>query len=78
MAFCSPATARLSFARRLKTNQTPSAMMAVSAGATVSGGEVASSMKNQHGVVIHMHSNAKGLRVNTSLEGVTMKLADSQ
>jgi len=51
---------------------------AVSAGATVSSGEVASSMKNQHGVVIHMHSNAKGLRVNASLEGVTMKLAGNQ
>jgi len=51
---------------------------AVSAGATVSSGEVSSAMKNQNGVVIRMHSNAKGLRVNASLEGVTMKLAGNQ
>ncbi len=51
---------------------------AVSAGATVSSGESSSAMKNQHGVVIRMGSNTKGLQLNASVEGVTMKLADSQ
>jgi hypothetical protein len=51
---------------------------AVSPGATVSSDESAAAMKNQHGVVIRMRSNTKGLRLNASVEGVTMKLADSQ
>jgi hypothetical protein len=51
---------------------------AVSAGATVSTGESSSAMKNQHGVVIRMRSNTTGLQFNASVEGVNMKLADSQ
>ena len=51
---------------------------AVSAGATVSTGESSSAMKNQRGVVIRMRSSTKGLQLNTSVEGVTMKLAGSQ
>jgi len=47
----------------------------VSAGATVSSGQSSSAMKNQHGVVIRMRSNTEGLQFNTSIEGVTMKLA---
>jgi len=48
---------------------------AVSAGITFAGGEASSAMENQKGVVIHMHSTTKGLQLNASVEGVTMKLA---
>lgn len=50
---------------------------AVSAGITVAGGEASSAMQNQKGVVIRLHSDTKGLQINASLEGVTMKLADN-
>jgi hypothetical protein len=47
---------------------------AVSAGATVDRGESSAAMRNQHGVVIQMHSNTKGVEFNTSVELVSIKL----
>ena len=47
---------------------------AVSAGANVDRGEATASMQNQHGVVIKMHSNQKGVEVNASIEAVSIKL----
>jgi hypothetical protein len=54
------------------------AYAAVSAGATVSTGAASTAMQNHRGVVIRMHSNAKGLRFNASLEGINMKLAENR
>jgi hypothetical protein len=45
---------------------------AVSAGATVDRGETSASMRNQHGVVIQMHSNTKGVQFNASVEAVSI------
>jgi hypothetical protein len=47
---------------------------AVSAGATVNRGEASAAMENQHGVVIKMHSDTKGVELNASVEAVSIKL----
>ena len=47
---------------------------AVSAGATVDRGEASAAMQNQHGVVIKMRSNTKGVEFNASVEAVSIKL----
>ena len=47
---------------------------AVSAGATVDRGEESAAMQNQHGVVIKMRSNTKGVEFNASVEAVSIKL----
>ena len=47
---------------------------AVSAGATVDRGEGSAAMQNQHGVVIKMRSNTKGVEFNASVEAVSIKL----
>jgi len=51
---------------------------AVSAGVAVAGGGSVAAMENQNGVVIHLHSNAKGLQINASVEGVSIKLDNPQ
>ncbi len=47
---------------------------AVSAGATADRGESSAALRNQHGVVIQMHSDTKGLELNASVEAVSIKL----
>jgi hypothetical protein len=50
---------------------------AVSAGVTVAGGASIADMKNQNGAVIHLHSTTQGLDFNLSVDGVSIKLAES-
>jgi hypothetical protein len=47
---------------------------AVAAGATVGGGASVAYLKNEHGVVIKLHSTTVGLRFNLSADGVHIKL----
>jgi len=47
---------------------------AVAAGATVGGGGSVAYLKNEHGVVIKLHSTTVGLRFNLSADGVHIKL----
>ncbi len=47
---------------------------AVSAGATVAGGGSVAYLKNEHGVVIKLHSTTVGLRFTLSADGVHIKL----
>lgn len=47
---------------------------AVSAGVTLGGGGAASSMQNQNGVVIELHSTTEGVHANVSIDGFTLKL----
>ena len=42
------------------------------------GGGSVTAMENQNGVVLHMRSNTKGLQLNASVEGVSVKLADAR
>jgi|SRR6516225_9698700 hypothetical protein len=48
---------------------------AISAGATLGNGGAASSMQNQNGVVIELHSTTEGVHANVSIDGFTLKLA---
>lgn len=48
--------------------------VAVSAGATVAGGAAVAYLKNEHGVVIKLHSTTVGLRFTLSADGVHIKL----
>jgi hypothetical protein len=50
---------------------------AVAAGATVGGGGSVAYLKNEHGVVIKLHSTSVGLRFNLSADGVHIKLQRS-
>jgi hypothetical protein len=47
-----------------------------SAGVTVAGGGSLAVIRNQHGVVIKLHSTTEGLRFNLASEGVNVKLKD--
>jgi hypothetical protein len=47
---------------------------AVSAGATIAGGGSVAYLKNEHGVVIKLHSTTVGLRFTLSADGVHIKL----
>lgn len=47
---------------------------AVAAGATIAGGGSVAYLKNEHGVVIKLHSTAVGLRFNLSADGVHIRL----
>lgn len=47
---------------------------AVAAGATIGGGGSVAYLKNEHGVVIKLHSTTVGLRFNLSADGVHIKL----
>jgi hypothetical protein len=49
--------------------------VAMTAGMTVAGGGSAAYLKNEHGVVIKLHSTDVGLRFNLSADGVKVKLA---
>lgn len=49
--------------------------VAMAAGMTVAGGGGAQYLKNEHGVVIKLHSTDVGLRFNLSADGVKVKLA---
>jgi len=48
----------------------------VSAGLTVAGGGSVAVLRNEHGVVIKLHSTAAGLRFNLAAEGVGIKLKE--
>ncbi len=48
--------------------------MAVTAGATVGGGATVAYLKNEHGVVIKLHSTTVGLRFTLSADGVHIRL----
>jgi hypothetical protein len=48
--------------------------VAMTAGMTVAGGGSAAYMKNEHGVVIKLHSTEAGLRFNLSADGVTVTI----
>jgi len=48
---------------------------AASAGATLAGGGTETSMTNQNGVVIKMHSTNAGIDLRLSLDGVSVKLS---
>lgn len=45
-----------------------------SAGVTVAGGGSLAVLRNEHGVVIKLHSSTAGLRFNLASEGVTVRL----
>ena len=45
-----------------------------SAGVTVAGGGSLAVLRNEHGVVIKLHSSTQGLRFNVASEGVNIKL----
>jgi hypothetical protein len=48
---------------------------AASAGAViVDSGKSSAAMRNQHGVVINLHSATKGAELNASVEGISIKL----
>ena len=48
---------------------------AASAGAVIAdNGTSSASMRNQHGVVIRLHSKTKGAELNASVEGISIKL----
>jgi hypothetical protein len=47
---------------------------AASAGAAVAGGGTETTMKNQNGVVIKLHTTAKGVDLRLSVDGVSLKL----
>ena len=49
--------------------------VAMAAGMTVAGGGSAAYLKNEHGVIIKLHSTDVGLRFNLSADGVRVKLA---
>jgi hypothetical protein len=49
--------------------------VAMAAGMTVAGGGSAAYLKNEHGVIIKLHSTDVGLRFNLSADGVKVKLA---
>lgn len=49
--------------------------VAMTAGMTLAGGGSAAYLKNEHGVVIRLHSTEAGLRFNLSAEGVKVTLA---
>ena len=49
--------------------------VAMTAGMTVAGGGSAAYLKNEHGVVIKLHSTEAGLRFNLSAEGIKVTLA---
>jgi len=49
--------------------------VAMAAGITVAGGGSATYLKNEHGVVIKLHSTDVGLRFNLSADGVKVMLA---
>jgi hypothetical protein len=49
--------------------------VAMTAGMTVAGGGSAAYLKNEHGVVIKLHSTDVGLRFNLSADGVKVTLA---
>ena len=46
----------------------------MAAGITVAGGGSATYLKNEHGVVIKLHSTDVGLRFNLSADGIKVKL----
>ena len=47
----------------------------VAAGATIAGGASVAYLRNEHGVVIRLHSSTVGLRFNLSVDGVRIKLS---
>jgi hypothetical protein len=49
--------------------------VAIAAGMTVAGGGSAAYLKNEHGVIIKLHSTDVGLRFNLSADGVKVTLA---
>ena len=49
--------------------------VAMAAGMTVAGGGSAAYLKNEHGVIIKLHSTDVGLRFNLAADGVKVKLA---
>jgi hypothetical protein len=49
--------------------------VAMAAGMSVGGGGSAAYLKNEHGVIIKLHSTDVGLRFNLSADGVKVKLA---
>jgi hypothetical protein len=49
--------------------------VAMTAGMTVAGGASAAYLKNEHGVIIKLHSTEAGLRFNLSADGVKVTLA---
>lgn len=49
--------------------------VAMGAGMTIAGGGSAEYLKNEHGVIIKLHSTDVGLRFNLSADGVKVKLA---
>jgi hypothetical protein len=51
--------------------------VAVTAGMTVAGGGSAAYLKNEHGVVIKLHSTEAGLRFNLAADGIKVALATS-
>jgi hypothetical protein len=46
----------------------------VAAGATIAGGGSLAVLRNEHGVVIKLHSTNAGLRFNLSAEGIDIRL----
>ena len=49
---------------------------AASAGAALADGGTETTMKNQNGVVIKLHTTSKGVDLRLSVDGVSLKLAD--
>ncbi|MFO1324507.1 MAG: hypothetical protein U1F15_10610 [Burkholderiales bacterium] len=49
---------------------------AASAGAALSDGRTETTMKNQNGVVMKLHTTSKGVDLRLSVDGVSVKLAD--
>ena len=47
---------------------------AASAAAALGGGESETAMRNEHGVVMRLHSTTKGAQLKASLEGVSIQL----
>lgn len=50
--------------------------MAASAGAALVDGTTETTMKNQNGVVIKLHTTSKGVDLRLSVDGVSLKFAD--
>ena len=50
--------------------------VAAGAGATLAGGGLVAALENQNGVIIHFHSTTQGLRLNLSVNGVFVRLAE--
>ncbi len=54
----------------------PGTYIAAGAGATLSGGGFVAAMENEKGVIVHLHSNTSGLRLNLSPGGVVIRLKE--